>query len=198
LACWSSRRRAEDAVKLSEATKLLDLVPPYVGRYAVTYAISFDELRRIAESLPVDTLQLHDDIEWEIVSSFRSSYPYMRLVKALHVGSSAPDPGAWREIVDAFLFDSADHGEGRIGGTGKTHDWGITGALVSGLGRPAILAGGLRVDNVAAAVEQVRPWAVNVNSGVEVDGRKDLERVAAFVRNANASACSDLRSWNSM
>jgi phosphoribosylanthranilate isomerase len=75
--------------------------------------------------------------------------------------------------------------ESGAGGTGETHDWERSRELVESLSSPVVLAGGLTPDNVAEAVETVRPFAVDVASGVEADpGRKDPEAVAAFVRAA--------------
>ena len=74
---------------------------------------------------------------------------------------------------------------GRRGATGKTHDWRISRAVVEAVRVPVILAGGLNPDNVAEAVRAVRPWAVDVHTGVEnADGSRSLSLARAFVANA--------------
>jgi phosphoribosylanthranilate isomerase len=83
-----TRHRAEDAVSLEAARRLLGAVPPPVSRYAVTHAIDYEDLSRIVEDLPIDTLQIHDHVERAVVEKLRSDYPEMRFVKALHVTDS--------------------------------------------------------------------------------------------------------------
>jgi phosphoribosylanthranilate isomerase len=83
-----TRHRAEDAVSLEAARRLLGAVPPPVSRYAVTHAIDYEDLSRIVEDSPIDTLQLHDHVERAVVEKLRSDHPEMRFVKALHVTDS--------------------------------------------------------------------------------------------------------------
>ena len=83
-----------------------------------------------------------------------------------------------------LLLDA--YSPGMSGGTGKTFDW--YKAVAPAKERPVILAGGLNPDNVAWAVQQVKPYAVDVSSGVEIEkGRKDHDRIIRFVRNAKAA-----------
>ena len=84
-------------------------------------------------------------------------------------------------LVDALLLDSrtAD----RIGGTGLPHDWSVSRRIVEQIGKPVILAGGLRPENLQAALKMVGPTAVDVNPGIEdVAGAKDPQRAVAFVQ----------------
>jgi len=204
------RHRAEDAVDLATAARLLAGVPPYVGRYAVTHATELDELLALAE-LPVDTVQLHAEVPPATAARFRERAPGLRLLKALAVAgtplarSDRENGGsprsrraagwletaavaAWARLVDGLVLDSVNPAEDRIGGTGRTHDWTVSARIARASPVPVILAGGLRPSNVAAAVRAVRPWAVNVNSGVERGGAKDAALVAAFVRGASVPA----------
>jgi phosphoribosylanthranilate isomerase len=96
----------EDAVSLEAARRLLGAVPPPVSRYAVTHAIDYEDLSRIVEDLPIDTLQIHDHVERAVVEKLRSDYPEMRFVKALHVTDSGVGsyqewevsrPATWRK-----------------------------------------------------------------------------------------------------
>ena len=181
-----TRHLAEDAVDVNRAEELLREVPPYVGRYAVTHALELSELRKVA-ALPIDTLQLHDAVAPEVAARLADEHPELRLIKALPIiGSQPPSISPWPSTVDAILLDSADPSSGRIGGTGQTHDWAVSAEVAGRVELPVILAGGLRPDNVATAVEQVRPWGVNVNSGVELeDGAKSVDLVREFVAAAN-------------
>jgi phosphoribosylanthranilate isomerase len=90
---------------------------------------------------------------------------------------------AAQEFSDAAALLLDSHGPGEEGGTGRRFDW----AQVPRLNRPVILAGGLTPDNVREAVRQVRPWAVDVSSGVEdAPGVKNVQKMQLFIREAKS------------
>jgi phosphoribosylanthranilate isomerase len=200
-----TRHRADDEVDLATARRLLLAVPPYVGRYAVTHSVDLDGLLRVINELPIDTLQIHDDAPRLVVERLRSQHPELRLIKAVHLrprtnGCAHPPERSehheplvfpayeeYQDVVDALIVDTVDLAADRIGGTGRTHDWDVTAAIARDANRPLILAGGLTPYNVADAVRAVAPWGVNVNTGVEFGGRKDVALVRAFVDAANVA-----------
>jgi phosphoribosylanthranilate isomerase len=107
----------------------------------------------------------------------------LKVAKAIHVASAADVHGAEAFRTDYHLFDR--RGKGMWGGTGESFDWELLRGHRSEV--PAILAGGLRPDNVAAAIEIARPFAVDVASGVELEpGRKDHAAMTAFFEAANS------------
>jgi phosphoribosylanthranilate isomerase len=111
----------------------------------------------------------------------------LKVAKAIHVASAADVHGAEAYRTDIHLFDR--RGKGMWGGTGESFDWELLRGHRSEV--PAILAGGLRPDNVAAAIEIARPYAVDVASGVELEpGRKDHAAMAAFFEAANPVGAS--------
>jgi phosphoribosylanthranilate isomerase len=111
----------------------------------------------------------------------------LKVAKAIHVASAADVHGAEAYRTDFHLFDR--RGKGMWGGTGESFDWELLRGHRSEV--PAILAGGLRPGNVAAAIEIARPYAVDVASGVEVEpGRKDHAAMAAFFEAANPVGAS--------
>lgn len=179
--------RAEDAVDLDTARRLLEQVPPYVGRYAVTHTTELHDLLNLVK-LPLDTIQLHGDTSVTTVEKFRGLAPYIRLLKAIHVSDQVEleSTTEWESLVDGFVLDSTNPLEDRIGGTGLTHNWSVSATIVRDCRSPVILAGGLRPDNVGDAVRAVHPWGINVNSGVEQDAAKDRELIRDFIRQANA------------
>jgi len=107
------------------------------------------------------------------------------LIKTLHIGPAGPPAGLEEYPVSAFLLDTQD--SARHGGTGRTFDWAIVKHLQ--FPRPIILAGGLRPQNVGDAILAVRPYAVDVCSGVEsAAGKKDRGKLLAFVREVRNAA----------
>lgn len=189
-----TRHVAEDAVDLSVGAKILDTVPPYVGRYAVTHAVALADLLECIDTLPIDTLQLHDTVDPHIVARVRNLRPHIRLLKAVHVADQTPDCGPWPGLCDGLVFDSIDLAADRIGGTGRVHDWRCTAKAASQLSVPFVIAGGLHAENVADAVTSTRPWAINANSGVESNGAKDEMKIFALVNAANTPASRNIPS----
>ncbi len=109
----------------------------------------------------------------------------LKVIKAVHVSSAADIHGAEALRTDFHLFDKG--GKGLWGGTGESFDWGLLGERRSAV--PAILAGGLRPDNVAEAIAIAHPYAVDVASGVEAEpGRKDHAAMTAFFEAAQAAS----------
>jgi phosphoribosylanthranilate isomerase len=109
----------------------------------------------------------------------------VKVIKAIHVASAADIHGAEAFRTDFHLFDR--RGKGLWGGTGESFDWGLLREHRSEV--PAILAGGLRPDNVADAIAVTRPFAVDVASGVEAEpGRKDHAAMTAFFEAAQAAS----------
>lgn len=178
-----ARYVTEDEVSVDGAKALLERVPPFLQRVLVTHLVDADELLDVLRVLPVQVVQLHDAIPLEGIERLRHARPDLQLMKAVHV--TGPDSLAaaqqFARHVDALLLDSRT--EDRVGGTGQTHDWSLSRRIVEAVERPVILAGGLGPHNVERAIAEVRPHAVDVNSGVErPDGSKDPEKVRAFVR----------------
>ena len=147
---------------------------------AVTVAVFVNlgdtaEVERQARIAGVHVLQLHGDESPEYCLRLSG----WKLIKALRLGSGSSPAGLERYPVAAFLLDARD--DARYGGTGLSFDWDIARQLQTA--RPIILAGGLRPDNVRDAIRIVRPYAVDVCSGVEsAPGRKDRGKLSAFIR----------------
>lgn len=143
----------------------------------------------MAREIGVITIQVHGDVSPDGMRALRRLAPGHRLIKAVHV--TGPDALAratiFAPLADALLLDSRT--VDRLGGTGRTHDWTISRRIVAAIAPvPVILAGGLTPDNVAAAIAEVRPAGVDVNSGVEdAAGAKDPIRMRAFISAASAA-----------
>lgn len=184
-----ARHHTEDELDCDTARILWEATPPFVTPVIVTHLLSAKEIVARHRRVPARVIQLHDAIPMQEIEALRDELPQVSLIKAVHVvDESAVDTArAYAPLVDALLVDSRTRV--RIGGTGKTHDWSISRRVVEAVDKPVILAGGLTPANVQDAIETVRPYGVDVNSGVEFpDGRKSEEKVREFI--LRAKACS--------
>ncbi|MFC6864757.1 phosphoribosylanthranilate isomerase [Halomicroarcula sp. GCM10025817] len=165
------------------ATALVDGVPPLVTSVLVTMPRTVQDAVKRVDTVEPDAIQIHDGLSPAELGALdrRVTQSIVAVVDA-----EADDLEAYASHADALLVDSVD-AEG-AGGTGETHDWERTREVVDSLSVPVLLAGGLTPENVAEAVETVRPFAVDVASGVEQrGGQKDHDAVEAFVEGVAAA-----------
>jgi phosphoribosylanthranilate isomerase len=162
-------------VPVAQAANICASLPPFVSKVGVfVNEIEYPIEKALAEC-GLDTLQFHGDEP----PGFCQKFP-AKSIKAFRIKTGA-DLGALEEYdVDAWLLDAFSEKE--MGGTGKTFDWNLAAKAVE-RGRPVILSGGLNPDNVTEAIQKVRPYAVDVSSGVEVSpGIKDHEKILSFLQ----------------
>lgn len=170
------------SVGIAQARAIIAAIPPFVTTVGLFVDPAQDQVESVLRSCPLNLLQYHGDEAPDFCSSF--GLPY---IKAARVRADAdlvqylsPYHAAQGWLLDAYH-------EQLYGGTGESFDWKL---IPRDLARPVILSGGLTPDNVGAAVRQVKPWAVDVSSGVEAaKGVKDAAKIAAFiagVENENA------------
>lgn len=167
------------AVSVEQARAVVRALPPFITTVGLFVDAAPREIGAVLAALPLDLLQFHGNESPEACRGHGRPY-----VKALRMGEGADAAALARPYDDAagILVDS--YVEGVPGGTGRAFDWS---RLPEGLSCPLILAGGLTPDNVAAAVTQVRPWAVDVSGGVEATpGVKDAAKIEAFIRGVNS------------
>jgi phosphoribosylanthranilate isomerase len=166
-------------VTREQARAIVAALPPFVTTVGLFVNESPETIREIVDFCGLDVIQLHGDEGPDACLS-----PPHRVLKALRVRGEESLFGIEAYAVSALLLD-AWHPES-YGGTGQLGDWKLAARLAAE--RPVILAGGLNPENVAEAIRQVRPYGVDVSSGVESSpGRKDPALVAAFIRNARAA-----------
>jgi phosphoribosylanthranilate isomerase len=169
-------------VTVEWAARLRREVPPFVTAVGLFVDAPVETVLSTVESVRLDAVQLHGSEPPELAGACLQR---TRVIKAFRVKGSDTIAGLerYREVADAFLLDAFV--PGAHGGTGAKFDWDLAVAALSS-GRPVILAGGLNPDNVGEAVSRVRPFAVDVSSGVESGpGLKDARRIREFVAAAN-------------
>ncbi|MFB6169404.1 MAG: phosphoribosylanthranilate isomerase [Haloferacaceae archaeon] len=162
-------------VSVDRAREVVASAPPFLATTLVTMPDSPDEAADLVARVGADHLQVHGMTDPAELGRVRAATP-ARLVAAVDAGD---DLASLDGHADALLVDSAD--DTGAGGTGETHDWERAAALVERLDTPVVLAGGLTPGNVGRAVQTVRPYGVDVASGVERAEQIDPERVRAFV-----------------
>jgi len=184
---------AEDKIKEKDAKEVISNLPPFVSSVMVTHLTNKKEIVELATYLNVNTIQIHDYIPPEDVTYVRNKMKFCKIIKAVHVldEQESFDMTCNFEVVcDALLLDSRT--QDRLGGTGMVHDWNISKKIVLMSKIPVILAGGLTDNNVYDAVKKILPYGVDVNSGVEIDGWKNYEKVKKFVTEAERAERNNL------
>ena len=179
----SSRSVEPDAacVLVQELRRRASRPPSVVG---VFVNAPVDEVERVAVLCGLDYVQLSGDETLDDCRRIKRP-----VIKAVHVRPDTETTAletAIRRVQEAGLLPMLDARAGEAyGGSGRAFDWGVVGDLSARY--RFLLAGGLTPENVADAVRRVRPWGVDVSSGVETGGVKDAARIRAFVRAARAA-----------
>ena len=172
---------AEDLI-----AEIAAIVPPGVSSFLLTClqdaASIIDQQRR----LRVNTIQLCDRLTSGSYQQIHDALPGIKLVQVVHVtGLEAVEEAiAVASHVDAILLDSGNQSLAikELGGTGRTHDWGLSRKIREAIDVPLFLAGGLNPTNVAAAIREVRPFGIDVCSGLRIEGSLDPQKLSDFFR----------------
>ncbi len=160
-------------VEASQAAEIISVIPPFMTTVALFLDAQKDVIQEVLSTVPVDLLQFHGDECPTDCGTF--GRPYIKAI-GMKGGVDAQAYAATYPDAQGYLLDS--HAVGEAGGTGTSLDW----SSLPKLKKPVILAGGLRPENVAEAVQQSRPYAVDISSGVESSpGIKDKALMKAFI-----------------
>lgn len=163
------------AVSIEQAAAIVQQIPAFVSVVGLFVNAEESYVKEVTSRVALDLLQFHGDETPEQCESY--GLPFIKAVRVksdTNLVQCAKDYSASR----ALLLDT--YTEGVAGGTGHVFDWGL---IPPDLAKPVVLAGGLTAANVAAAIQQVKPYAVDVSGGVEVSkGIKDAAKIAAFMQ----------------
>lgn len=163
------------AVSLAQAAAIAAAVPPFVSVIGLFVNADAGRVRAVLDSVALDGLQFHGDETAEFCAGF--GRPWIKALRVSAASSLDREQIAAYAMARGLLLDTLDTGV--AGGSGRSFDWSL---VPTALPRPLILAGGLHAGNVGQAIRQLRPWAVDVSSGVEsAPGRKDPLRIRSFV-----------------
>jgi len=176
----------EKAGQLAEAVHSLDSPPALVG---VFVNLPAEEVNRIAEDCRLDLVQLSGDETWEYCLEIERP-----VIKTIHIAEGQTAGEVIAEIEHGYgIFQGKDitchldtHTDDAYGGTGQSFSRQVAAGVAARL--PVIIAGGLTPDNVGKLVSEIHPWGVDVSSGVESDGKKDISKIKEFIDEVKAVA----------
>ena len=159
-------------------------VPPAIGTFLLTSRQSVDEIVEQQRACRTNTIQICDHLTRGTHRELQQALPGISIVQVLHVTG----PGSVEEAlavaphVDAILLDSGNQklAVKELGGTGRTHDWTLSRNIRERVDVPVFLAGGLTADNVGLAIQEVRPFGLDLCSGVRTSGKLNAAKLGRF------------------
>jgi phosphoribosylanthranilate isomerase len=167
---------------ISEIARIIH--PPIASFLLTSEQSSFAIISHVRRT-GVNTVQIVDELTEGTYHDIKEALPHVRIVQVIHVTGhdSIGHAVAVQQWADAILLDSGNPKAAvkTLGGTGNVHDWQISRELVKSVQVPVFLAGGLNVKNVREAIETVRPFAVDICSGVRTGGRLDAAKLQEFI-----------------
>ena len=167
-------------------------VPPGIATFLLTSRTDPDSIAAQQRETRVDTLQLVDRVEAEALATLRELLPGIGLVQVVHVlgEESLEEATGYAGLVDAILLDSGNPSltVKELGGTGRTHDWAVSRGIVEAASVPVYLAGGVTAENVAEAIRAVRPFGLDLCSGLRTNGALDEAKLESFMAEVRAAA----------
>ena len=172
----------------SEARKLIKLVPVFVNSVVVTTNESLNEIIKMCKYLQPNSVQIHGNSIRSDLRFLKKEIPNLLLIGAINAKpyNGIKEAKELSTRFDAILLDS--YVKGKAGGTGVVHNWKLSLQIKEIINpTPLILAGGLKPENVANAIRDAKPYAVDVSSGVEKKpGIKDHKKISNFIKNAKS------------
>lgn len=172
-------------VTIEQAQKIVAAIPPFISVVGLFVNAPQAEIEIVLSQVKLDILQFHGDESPQDCNQVceQIKMPYYKAIR-VKASTNLVQYATEFECAKALLLDA--HSESAFGGTGQTFNWNL---IPKSLTKPVILAGGLTAENVASAIQQVLPYAVDVSGGVELTkGIKDAAKIAAFMQGvSNAS-----------
>jgi len=166
--------------------EIVKTIHPPIASFLLTSEQSSEEIIYHVKKVDTNTVQLVDELTTGTYRDIRTALPHLKIVQVIHVtGEESIDEAVQvSPHVDALLLDSGDPKASikTLGGTGNVHNWNVSREIVKAVDIPVFLAGGLHANNVRQAIETVRPFAVDVCSGVRTEGRLDPNKLEAFIK----------------
>ncbi|HEX6846883.1 MAG TPA: phosphoribosylanthranilate isomerase [Chitinophagaceae bacterium] len=166
--------------------EIVRAIHPPVASFLLTSEQSSEEIIYHVKRVDTNTVQIVDELTSGTYRDIRIALPHLKIVQVIHVTGEESIDESIRisPHVDAILLDSGNP-KARIktlGGTGNVHNWDLSREIVKAVNIPVFLAGGLHANNVRQAIETVRPFGVDICSGVRTEGQLDPNKLEAFIK----------------
>ena len=166
--------------------EIVKTIHPPIASFLLTSEQSSEEIIYHVKKVDTNTVQIVDELTTGTYQDIRTALPHLKIVQVIHVTGEESIDEAVRisPSVDALLLDSGNPKAAikTLGGTGNVHNWDLSREIVKAVDIPVFLAGGLHANNVRQAIETVRPFAVDICSGVRTEGRLDPNKLEAFIK----------------
>lgn len=166
--------------------EIVKTIHPPIASFLLTSEQSSEEIIYHIKRVDTNTVQIVDELTTGTYSDIRTALPHLKIVQVIHVTGEESIDDAVRisPNVDALLLDSGNPKASlkTLGGTGNVHNWDLSREIVKAVDIPVFLAGGLHANNVRQAIQTVRPFAVDICSGVRTEGRLDPNKLEAFIK----------------
>lgn len=171
--------------------QIISTVPSGVATFLLTSKQDAASIIAQQKRTKANTLQLVDAVSHSVYQTLRKELPGVSIVQVIHVvGTASIDEArSVAPFVDTILLDSGNPALAvkELGGTGRRHDWSVSRKIVEAVDIPVFLAGGLKAENVREAMETVRPYGLDLCSGVRTNGELDATKLRNFFLQVNAS-----------
>jgi phosphoribosylanthranilate isomerase len=165
--------------------QIVSAIPPPIATFLLTSRVKAEDIISQIIRCNTNTVQLVDRVALEVYLKIHQKLPWIKIVQVIHIKdkNSIEEAKSISPFVDALLLDSGNQSlpVKELGGTGRVHDWSISRTIFKIIDKPVILAGGLNHDNVEEAIRTVRPFGVDVCSGLRTNGHLDEEKLKKFI-----------------
>jgi phosphoribosylanthranilate isomerase len=164
------------------ARAVIAAAPPGVTPFLLSQETTIEGLARHVQATRATVVQLVRHVDPRLHADIREGLPGVKIVQVIHVENETALELArgYALTADALLLDSGVPAEEQLGGTGRAHDWRLSRQIVQIVEKPVYLAGGLTHANVADAIAAVRPFGIDLCSGVRTFGKLDLKKLTSF------------------
>lgn len=182
------KHRASGFISAEFANELCHQTNPFISTVIVTHIEEANEIVNLLDIVDATTLQIHSDLPIDGLTFIQKNKKHIKIIGKVSITGRESIKRAIeiQEYVDALLLDTIDMENNRVGGTGKTHNWNISKEIVKISNKPVILAGGLNSDNIRQAIEIVKPWGVDCNTGVRNSNVLDNILVNDLIKKAKS------------
>jgi len=164
---------SNDFITPKQASTLQKQIPPFSQSILVTHLNNPQQIANIAQTIGTNNIQLHGTITIKQIQHLKQLIPNSKLILAVHIQkqqlihTTIQQLQQTQPLIHAFLFDTYCPTNNKIGGTGKTHNWDYTATIAKQLNKPTIIAGGITPQNAQLAIDTLKPYAIDINTGVE-------------------------------